>query len=62
MKMTFRWYGENSDAVTLKQIKQIPGMSGVMGFLDYKAAGEVWTKEEIAPTSRRCTPPGWSAK
>ena len=43
-----RWYGENSDAVTLKQIKQIPGMSGVMGFLDYKAAGEVWTKEEIA--------------
>lgn len=48
MKMTFRWYGENSDAVTLKQIKQIPGMSGVMGFLDYKAAGEVWTKEEIA--------------
>lgn len=43
MKMTFRWYGENSDAVTLKQIKQIPGMSGVMGFLDYKAAGEVWT-------------------
>ena len=48
MKMTFRWYGANSDAVTLKQIKQIPGMSGVMGFLDYKAAGEVWTKEEIA--------------
>lgn len=48
MKMTFRWYGENSDAVTLKQIKQIPGMSGVMGFLDYKAAGKVWTKEEIA--------------
>ncbi len=47
MKMTFRWYGENSDSVTLKQIKQIPGMSGIMGFLDYKAAGEVWTEEEI---------------
>ncbi len=47
MKMTFRWYGENSDAITLKQIKQIPGMSGLMGFLDYKAAGEVWTEEEI---------------
>ena len=48
MKMTFRWYGKNSDPVTLKQIRQIPGMTGVMGFLDYKPAGEVWTKEEIA--------------
>ena len=47
MKMTFRWYGENSDSVTLKQIKQIPGMTGLMGLLDYKAAGEVWTEEEI---------------
>ncbi len=48
MKMTFRWFGAKSDTVTLKQIKQIPGMSGVMGFLDYKAAGEVWTEGEIA--------------
>ena len=48
MKMTFRWYGENSDSVTLTQIRQIPGMTGIMGFLDYKAAGEVWTKEEIS--------------
>ena len=47
MKMTFRWYGSNSDSVTLKQIKQIPGMTGIMGFLDYKAAGELWTEEEI---------------
>ena len=48
MKMTFRWYGSGSDSVTLSQIKQIPGMTGLMGFLDYKAAGEVWTQEEIA--------------
>lgn len=47
MKMTFRWYGTNSDTVSLKQIRQIPGMTGVMGFLDYKPAGEVWTEEEI---------------
>jgi len=47
MKLTFRWYGSNSDSVTLKQIRQIPGMSGLMGFLDYKAAGEIWTEEEI---------------
>ncbi len=47
MKMTFRWYGSESDSVTLKQIKQIPGMSGIMGLLDYKAAGEVWYEDEI---------------
>ncbi|MGE4276408.1 MAG: mannonate dehydratase [Lawsonibacter sp.] len=47
MKMTFRWYGSDHDSVTLKQIKQIPGMTGVMGLLDYKAAGEVWEEPEI---------------
>ena len=49
MKMTFRWYGPESDHITLKQIRQIPGMSGLMGVLDYKAAGEVWTEGEIKP-------------
>ena len=48
MKMTFRWFGKDSDSVTLRQIKQIPGMTGIMGFLDYKAAGEIWMEEEIA--------------
>ena len=48
MKMTFRWYGKDSDTITLKQIRQIPGMTGVMGLLDYKAAGEVWEENEIA--------------
>ena len=52
MKMTFRWFGENSDSVSLSQIRQIPGMTGLMGFLDYKAAGEVWTKAEIEQIGR----------
>lgn len=47
MKMTFRWYGSQSDSVSLRQIKQIPGMTGLMGLLDYKAAGETWEKDEI---------------
>lgn len=47
MKMTFRWFGSKSDTVALSQIKQIPAMTGVMGFLDYKAAGEVWNRDEI---------------
>lgn len=47
MKMTFRWFGEKSDPITLQQIKQIPGMTGIMGVLNEKAAGEVWEAEEI---------------
>ncbi|MDR3258235.1 MAG: mannonate dehydratase [Fusobacteriaceae bacterium] len=47
MKMTFRWYGESSDSVTLKQIKQIPGCTGLMGVLDQYAAGEIWPKDII---------------
>lgn len=47
MKMTFRWFGSKSDSVSLAQIRQIPGMTGIMGFLDYKAAGEIWTEAEI---------------
>ncbi|MBO4424367.1 MAG: mannonate dehydratase, partial [Spirochaetales bacterium] len=33
MHMTFRWFGHNSDTVTLKQIRQVPGVEGIMGFL-----------------------------
>lgn len=47
MKMTFRWYGEGNDSVTLKQIRQIPGCTGLMGLLDQYAAGEVWPLEVI---------------
>ena len=31
MKMTFRWYGSKSDPIPLKYVKQIPGMTGLMG-------------------------------
>ena len=44
--MTFRWYGSKIDPIPLKYIRQIPGMSGLMGFLD-KAAGDNWVEEEI---------------
>lgn len=47
MKMTFRWFGTQSDSISLSQIKQIPGMTGLMGLLDDKAAGEVWGEDEI---------------
>ena len=46
MKMTFRWYGSQIDPIPLKYVKQIPGMSGLMGLLD-KPAGVVWEEDEI---------------
>ncbi|HLV10410.1 MAG TPA: mannonate dehydratase, partial [Halanaerobiales bacterium] len=47
MKMVFRWFGSNDDSVTLKQIKQIPGMSGVVSALQEIPVGEVWPLEKI---------------
>ncbi|MCF2707410.1 mannonate dehydratase [Arcanobacterium haemolyticum] len=47
MKMTFRWYGEKSDPIPLQYIRQVPGMTGIMGVLDQYAAGEVWPEEDI---------------
>ena len=48
MEMTFRWYGPGQDKVTLDQIRQIPGVSGVVGCLMDIPAGEVWPEERIA--------------
>lgn len=48
MEMTLRWYGPGYDSVTLEQIRQIPGVHGVVTTLFGKQAGELWTYEEIA--------------
>ena len=47
MKLTFRWYGEN-DPVTLSDIRQIPGMTGVVSAVYDTPPGEVWPRESIA--------------
>ncbi|MRN55760.1 mannonate dehydratase [Paenibacillus monticola] len=48
MKMTFRWFGSTDDSVTLEQIRQIPGMTGIVGALFDVPVGEVWPIEKIA--------------
>ena len=48
MKMTFRWYGEGSEKITLQDIRQIPGVSGIVGCLMDIPVGEVWPEEDIA--------------
>ena len=48
MEMTLRWYGPGYDSVTLKQIRQIPGVKNVITTLFGKQAGELWLPKEIA--------------
>lgn len=45
--MTFRWYGEGNDSVTLTQIKQIPGVEGLVWALHDVPAGEEWPMDKI---------------
>ena len=47
MEMTLRWYGSKFDTVTLKQIRQIPGVKGVITTLYDTQPGEVWSRERI---------------
>jgi mannonate dehydratase len=47
MKMTFRWYGEGNDSISLQQIKQIPGVEGIVWALHDVPAGEEWPLDKI---------------
>ena len=47
MEMTLRWYGSKHDSVTLKQIRQIPGVKGVITTLYDTMPGEVWEEADI---------------
>ena len=47
MEMTLRWYGTGFDTVTLKEIRQIPGVTGVITTLYNTKPGEVWSRERI---------------
>jgi len=47
MKMTFRWFGEGQDPINLRDIRQIPGMTGVATSLLDIPAGIAWPEERI---------------
>ena len=47
MDMTLRWFGEGVDSVSLEQIRQIPGVKGVITTLYDIPAGEAWPMERI---------------
>lgn len=52
MYMTFRWYGD-SDPVKLWQIRQIPGMKGIVSAIYDVPVGEEWPYEKIARLKRK---------
>ena len=52
MEMTLRWYGTDYDTVKLWQIRQIPGVKGVITTLYNKQAGELWEQDEIKALKR----------
>lgn len=47
MKWGFRWYGEKGDSIPLNNVRQIPGMNGIIGTLLNKLPGDVWEVNEI---------------
>ena len=60
MQMTFRWYGEGNDSVTLEQIRQIPGVTGIVWALHHKQPGEIWEPEEIAAEKKKIEAAGFN--
>lgn len=47
MQMTLRWYGSKHDSITLSQIRQIPGVEGVISSLHDIPVGEPWSYEQV---------------
>jgi len=57
MEMTFRWFGPD-DRVTLDQIGQIPGVSGVVSALYDVAVGDAWTRDGLEKLGEHITRAG----
>lgn len=47
MQMTLRWFGKHFDSVSLEQIRQIPGVAGVISTLYDTMPGEAWEQDRI---------------
>ncbi|MFC7678748.1 mannonate dehydratase [Paenibacillus sp. GCM10028914] len=55
MRMVFRWFGEGNDTVSLDQIKQIPGVEGIVWALHDVPVGEEWPMERILEIREQAT-------
>jgi mannonate dehydratase len=52
MDMSLRWFGTEYDSVTLAQIRQIAGVSGVISTLYDAKPGDAWPAEDIRALKR----------
>ncbi|MDR2535087.1 MAG: mannonate dehydratase [Treponema sp.] len=52
MQMTMRWFGAGGDSVTLEQIRQVSGVTGVVASLYKVPVGTIWEKAEILGLQR----------
>ncbi|MGQ7888646.1 mannonate dehydratase [Paenibacillus sp. WC2504] len=62
MKMVFRWFGEGNDTVTLEQIRQIPGVEGIVWALHDVPAGEEWPMDKILQVKKAADKAGLHMK
>ncbi|MDR0387930.1 MAG: mannonate dehydratase, partial [Treponema sp.] len=60
MQMTMRWFGTGYDSVTLEQIRQVPGVTGVIATLYGTLPGEVWEKDAILALKKEVEDAGLS--
>ncbi|MDR0589220.1 MAG: mannonate dehydratase [Spirochaetaceae bacterium] len=60
MQMTMRWFGPGYDSVTLEQIRQVPGVTGVITTLYGTLPGEVWEEEAILSLKKEVEAAGLS--
>ncbi|NLI20831.1 MAG: mannonate dehydratase [Clostridiales bacterium] len=58
MKMSFRWFGETHDSVKLWQIRQIPGMVGIITTLYDTAPGDEWDLDAIRAMKKQVNDAG----
>ena len=57
--MVFRWFGNGNDSVSLKHIKQIPSVEGLVWALHDIPAGEVWPLERIQEVKQQAEEHGF---
>ena len=62
MKMILRWFGQEHDKITLAQIRQIPGVSGIATSLMSIPVGEVWSEETLQALKREVEAQGLEAE
>ena len=62
MEMTMRWFGTGYDSVTLEQIRQVPGVKGVITTLYGTTPGEIWKPEAIRDMKKEVEDAGLAVK